>query len=295
MKHKSAFLTGISLFCCFCLLIAGGKMGSWLSGSMLALGILLVEAVAFLLPTLMMIVPLGNARPLRIPLSVKRLRPSAVHFALRLGIMVSLASFLMNLAVLQLIGQDVSAINPASFQGSDIGGHTLAYVIAVALVPALVEEIYIRGAVLQVFMRYAGTGLSIVLSAVVFAMLHGSINNFAGPLLGGIVFGWLTFVYGSIWPAVIAHAANNLFYLFVLWATDTYSAFGIWRHLPSVCVLLLLLFVYLSLRSAERILLDGRVPYFARGQSSVAAIRSIFGNPASLAFIAAFVAKTVLK
>ena len=293
MKNRSAFLTGISLFCCFCLLIAGGTVGKWLSGGLLAWGILLAEGIAFLVPAAMIILPLRRGEPIKIPVSRKRLRLPAVRLALRLGIAVSLLSFLANFVVLQIAGQDISALNPASFQASDLGGHPLIYILAVALIPAIVEEIYIRGAVFQVFTRYAGTGLCIFLTALVFAMLHGSLYNFVGPLLGGLAFGWLAFAYGSIWPAVIAHGANNLFYLFVLWLTDTYSAFGIWNHFPSFCILLLLLFVYLSLRAVERLLLAGRAPHFIQGQPNAAAVRAIIGNPGAIALVIAFFAKTV--
>lgn len=293
MKNRSAFLTGISLFCCFCLLIAGGAVGKQINNGFLTWWILLAEAIAFLVPTVMIILPLRRGEPIRIPASRKRLRFPTVRLAVRLGIAVSLLSFLANFLVLQIAGDDISALNPASFQASDLGGHPLAYILAVALVPAIVEEIYLRGAVFQVFSRYAGTGLCIFLTALVFAMLHGSLYNFIGPLLGGLVFGWLAFAYGSIWPAVIAHAANNLFYLFALWLTDTYSAFGIWNYFPALCVLLLLLFVYLSLRAVERLFLTGRVPHFVQGQGAAAAIRAIVGNSAAIAFVIAFFAKTV--
>ncbi len=293
MKNRAAFLTGISLFCSFCLLIAGGAAGKWLPNGVLVWEILLAETAAFLLPTIMIILPLRRGEPIKIPASRKRLRFSAVRISFRFGIAVSLLSFLLNLAILQLIGQDISAINPASFRGSDIGGHPLLYILAVGVVPAVVEEIYFRGAVFQVMTRYAGTGLSILMSALSFAMIHGSLQNFVGPLLGGLAFGWLAFAYGSIWPAVIAHATNNLFYLFMLWLTDTYSAFGLWSHLPSICMLLLLLFVYLSLRGAEHLLFTGRVPRFVQGQRYAVAVRTIIGNPASIAFLIAFFAKTV--
>ncbi len=294
MKNRSAFLTGIAIFCCFCLLIAGGTIaGSHLNRDMLVWGILLAEAAAFLIPTIVVILPLRRGESLKSPIAKTRISFPTVALSVRLGITVSLASFLINLLALQLAGQDVSIMNPALFQASDIGGHPLSYILAVAVVPAIVEEIFLRGTVLPVFSRYAGTGLSILLTALVFAMLHGSLGNFAGPLLGGLVFGWLTFVYGSIWPAVIAHAANNLCYLFGLWLTDTYSAFGIWRQMPSFCVLLLLLFVYLSLCSVEHLLFVGRVPHFARGQRNSAALYALAGNPAAAAFIIAFFAKTV--
>lgn len=267
--------------------------GSGTSKVLQAWGIFFAEVIAFLVPTIMLILPLRRGEPLRIPVSTKRLHFQTVRFSVRIGITVSLLSFLLNLLCLQLFGQDASEINPASFHASDIGGHFLLYLFAIVLVPALVEEIYVRGAIFRIFSRYAGTGLSIFLSALVFAMLHGSMYNFFGPLLAGMAFGWLTYVYDSIWPAVIAHLVNNLFYLLILWMTDAYSAFGIWNHFPAICILFSLLFIYLSLRSAERLLLSGRVPHFAQGQHGLAAIRSIVGNPASIAFILAFFAKTV--
>lgn len=294
MKNRSAFLAGISLFVCFCLMVAGGVIvGRWPSKGLLAWGILLVEVVAFFVPTVLLILPLRKGEPLRIPASTKRLNLRTIRFSVYVGVGVSLLSFLLSLACLHLFSQDVSAINPASFHASDIGEHFLLYLFAIVVVPAVVEESYLRGAILRVFNRYAGTGLSIALTALVFAMLHGSLYNFAGPLLAGIAFGWLAFAYDSIWPAVIAHLTNNLCYILVLWLTDTYSAFGIWNYFPAICVILTLLFLYLSLCSAERVLLAGRVPHFARGQHPLTAVRAIIGNPASIAFIAAFMAKTV--
>lgn len=293
MKNRAAFLSGISLFCCFCLLTAGGMLIRNASKGLLIWGIMLVEVVAFLVPTVLLILPLRRGEPLKIPVSRNRLKFTTVRFAVQLGIAVSLASLLLNLVLLQIAGQDVSAINPASFQASDIGRNFLLYVVAVVVIPAVVEEIYMRGAIMQIFGRYAGTGMSIFLSALIFAMLHGSMYNFIGPLLGGMVFGWLTFVYHSIWPGVIAHLTSNLCYLFMLWLTDTYSAFGIWQLIPAVCLILVLLFIYLALGSTEKLLLAGRVPHFAHGQRSISAIRAIIGNPASIAFVAAFFAKTV--
>ena len=149
MKNRSAFLTGISLFCCFCLLIAGGAVGKQINNGFLTWWILLAEAIAFLVPTVMIILPLRRGEPIRISASRKRLRFPTVRLAVRLGIAVSLLSFLANFLVLQIAGDDVSALNPASFQASDLGGHPLAYILAVALVPAIVEEIYLRGAVFQ--------------------------------------------------------------------------------------------------------------------------------------------------
>lgn len=273
--------------------MAGGAVGKMVGGSQIALEIMLAEIVAFLIPTFLLIAPLRKGEPVGVPLGIGNARPRAFGFAALLALSCFFLSFFINFAVLQLTGMAPSQMTPTAVQASGITREPLLYFFAVAFVPGIVEEIFVRGPVQQVFSRFASTGTVIFLSGLVFAMLHGSLQNFIGPLLCGVCYAWLTFTYKSIWPAIWAHIINNVLYLCVLWLTDTYSAYGIWNYVPPICVILFLLFGYLTFRMAEDMLLDGQIPHFQRGQSLGAAIRSIFGNPASVAFVAAFLVKTV--
>ena len=128
--------------------------------------------------------------------------------------------------------------------------------------------------------RYVQTGLSILLSAL-YSMIHGSLQNFVGRdriwLAGFCV--WFDFSQ--------PRSTNNLFYLFMLWLTDTYSAFGVWSHLPSICMLLLLLLSYLSLRVS--VPLNRACSAFCSGTARGAQVH----GTASIAFLIAFFAKTV--
>ena len=81
-------------------------------------------------------------------------------------------------------------------------------VLSTAVFPALLEEFMMRGAVLGVLRKF-GDGFAIIASSLVFAVMHASLIQFAFAFLVGIVLGFVTVKSGSIWMAVLIHAANN--------------------------------------------------------------------------------------
>lgn len=81
-------------------------------------------------------------------------------------------------------------------------------VLSTAVFPALLEEFMLRGALLGVLRRF-GDGFAIIASSLVFAVMHASLIQFAFAFLVGIALGHVTVKSGSIWLAVIIHAANN--------------------------------------------------------------------------------------
>ncbi len=79
----------------------------------------------------------------------------------------------------------------------------------VVLVAPFVEEIFYRGLGVRV-LGFLGGFVSIVGTALVFALAHGIFA--AVPALGifALALGWLRWRTESVWPGVIAHAAYNL-------------------------------------------------------------------------------------
>lgn len=86
----------------------------------------------------------------------------------------------------------------------------IVYVIAIAVVPALVEEFAIRGAVLQPLRRY-GDKFAILASSIVFAVLHGNLIQAPFALIAGIGIGYAVCITNSIWTGVIIHFCNNFY------------------------------------------------------------------------------------
>lgn len=93
-------------------------------------------------------------------------------------------------------------------------GMRVALLPVVVLVGPAVEELLFRGALLSILRTRLGDGWAIGLSALVFGTVHLPDLDwlwYAVPnlVLVGIFCAWLRVRSGSIWPALIAHAANN--------------------------------------------------------------------------------------
>jgi len=91
----------------------------------------------------------------------------------------------------------------------------LPLALLVVSVGPLVEELLFRGVLLSAISRHMGSGWAIAVTAALFACVHLPDLSFlwyALPNLAllGLVLGWLRVQSGSIWPAVLAHGANNL-------------------------------------------------------------------------------------
>ena len=80
--------------------------------------------------------------------------------------------------------------------------------VSTAVLPALLEEMVMRGYVLGALRRY-GDKLAVILSAALFGLIHGNVLQLPFAFVLGLVFGWLVVQTGSIWPSVVLHFGNN--------------------------------------------------------------------------------------
>jgi sodium transport system permease protein len=81
--------------------------------------------------------------------------------------------------------------------------------LAVAVTPAICEELLCRGALLPALRARMGAVAAIAATAALFALLHLSPYRFVPTFLLGLIFGWLALASGSTLPAMLAHALNN--------------------------------------------------------------------------------------
>ncbi len=100
--------------------------------------------------------------------------------------------------------------------------------ITVALLPALLEEFLYRVCILGTLRRY-GDGFAIVISAVLFAFIHGGLGQSVFALLVGLVLGYLTVVTNSVFPAFLVHFLNNALSVFM-----QYQSFFIPKEMHAV-------------------------------------------------------------
>ncbi len=114
-----------------------------------------------------------------------------------------------------IIFSDYPVDNPQSFP------EFLLYTLQVAIIPAIVEEVAIRGIVMPPLKKY-GERFAIVMSALIFALMHSNITQVPFAFVAGLALGYFTISTGSLWTAIAIHAANNFIAVISSMTVDTF-------------------------------------------------------------------------
>ena len=133
-----------------------------------------------------------------------------------------------------LIGYDTSA---ATSIIPSTPGELVATLILVALLPAVAEEYIFRGCIARSFAR-KGYVFAVFMSALLFAIMHGSPLQLVHQFLIGVVCAVLFFATRSLWPPIILHFLNNAIALVLGYMQNRGSAFAVaevWQYVV-MCV-----------------------------------------------------------
>lgn len=82
------------------------------------------------------------------------------------------------------------------------------YIISVAIIPPLGEEFAFRGILLGKLRKY-NDGFAILVSAVLFGMMHGNIVQIPFAFIVGLALGFIVVKTNSLLPTIIIHFINN--------------------------------------------------------------------------------------
>lgn len=111
-----------------------------------------------------------------------------------------------NVTFIETIGYKLT--EPEYAAPADFFGRFL-YILAIAVVPPLCEEVAVRGVVMQPLREY-GDSFAVVTSAFVFAVLHGNLVQAPFAFICGIALGYVACITGSLRCGIIIHFLNNL-------------------------------------------------------------------------------------
>ncbi len=112
---------------------------------------------------------------------------------------------------------DITAESPSNLQ------EFLLFTIECAVVPAIVEEFAIRGVIMQPLRKY-GDRFALVMSSVIFALMHGNMMQIPFALIAGFALGYFAMATGSIWTSVVIHFANNFLSVLLITLNSTSAA-----------------------------------------------------------------------
>lgn len=98
------------------------------------------------------------------------------------------------------VGQELPAI--------ENGTQFLAAVLAIGIVPAVVEEFLFRGLVLRGYERF-GSKVAIIMTGILFGMLHLQLMSIPSIILLGIIISYVVYRTNSIFAGMIYHFVHN--------------------------------------------------------------------------------------
>ena len=106
---------------------------------------------------------------------------------------------------LDAIGITLTAPDMASPSG---GYELIIYMLRLTVTAAVIEEIAIRGVIMQPLRKY-GNWFAILISSMIFAFLHCNLVQAPFAFLAGIAIGYFSIVTGTVWTGIFIHLINN--------------------------------------------------------------------------------------
>jgi len=92
----------------------------------------------------------------------------------------------------------------------DAGFGWTAVILSVCVQPAIVEELAFRGVIWSTLQRSLNVREAILVSALMFMVIHLAVPSFPHLFLIGLALGYLRARSGSIYPCMLAHFMHNL-------------------------------------------------------------------------------------
>ena len=198
--------SGFILLACF---------GLWLSQLALGLigaegaGLTALENAVYYLPFMLL------------PVAVALLRRPALSDAMRLNplpalptlsvVLLGLLSVYLAAALAEPWGLLMDALglhSPGTFPVADSPRALAISIITMAAVPAVCEELLFRGFCMAAW-ESRGTWFAVGVTAVLFALLHGSVYGLPAYLLVGAVSGFVVFALDSLYAGIVYHTVYN--------------------------------------------------------------------------------------
>ncbi|MGV3559178.1 CPBP family intramembrane glutamic endopeptidase [Larkinella arboricola] len=90
--------------------------------------------------------------------------------------------------------------------------------VVIAIIPGIGEEVLFRGLLQRKLAQWTGNvHVAIWVAAIIFSAIHVQFYGFVPRVLLGALFGYLYVWSGNLWVAILAHAVNNGFTVFMVW------------------------------------------------------------------------------
>lgn len=127
--------------------------------------------------------------------------PLSITFNLLIGIVAGMITTLFNENGISVPEADFTVKSPSNYA-------IIIQLLYVCVIGPFIEELIYRGIIIKLISPY-GKGIAVLMSALIFGLMHGNISQAMSAFGGGLIYAMITVRYDSIAPTVIMHILNN--------------------------------------------------------------------------------------
>lgn len=167
-----------------------------------------IYAIAMGLPTLLVC---GVGRRRFSPLAPTKPQPSGVPFLSILGGVgiCMAANIVSNIIAIIFVDLGITVPDQPQLMENTVTS-LLLNLFVIAVLPAILEELMFRGCVLRLLRPY-GNFFAIIISSLLFGLMHGNLRQIPFATMVGICLGFLYISTDNIWIPIGVHFCNNAF------------------------------------------------------------------------------------
>lgn len=134
-----------------------------------------------------------------------------------------IAAGLANSLILALIGTTGLKFAPQAITIPQDTAAFVLYFIHICILPPILEEIFVRGYILNA-LKPVGTTFAVVVSSVCFSLMHSSLENFLLYFVCGVILARVYLTFDSIFASMFVHFINNTMSFFILYFQQQVNA-----------------------------------------------------------------------
>ncbi|MBQ7096688.1 MAG: CPBP family intramembrane metalloprotease [Clostridia bacterium] len=214
---------------------------------------------------------------------MNRCKPHLLLLAAALGVCGQFVMILLNLPMNLLFEQTATVEMP---EPDDVGLLLLG-ILAVVLIPAILEEFWMRGVIFCAYNK-SNTVAAVFFTSLMFALLHMNVNDVLGFMFMGVVASVIMIKCDSLYAAMVYHGFSNLTVFLLSDFILPNVTDKIWLLFGLAVLLFFLLFALLLVKKnkakANKVFKPGRV-----------VVNSLFSLPVVLSVVVAFIKYFVSK
>lgn len=181
-------------------------LGSYVQHRDFYSGIFITEYLIVFLPVILL--GLATRVDMKRALRLNKIKLSTIWKTLLLSfalLPIIAASNLIVITILSYFGKVIMPEIPMAKTGSEF----LLMFFLVAISPGICEEMLFRGLVMNAFESHFNKKTGAIAAAILFGIFHFNIQNIFGPIILGLVFGYLVQATNSIFTGMLSHTFNN--------------------------------------------------------------------------------------